>query len=101
MRKRLLAFLISLVSITSAYAAPHYGITYAHSLIGTVPEHLEGYRVGAWFQPSSWQWQRLHVYVDASFGHWWVNGATYNHSLNTFALAPVLRYYFLEPSYFT
>jgi hypothetical protein len=58
------------------------------------PEGVYGYRGIAWYQPQSWVWSRCNVYMAGSVGHWWVQNATYNRSLNIYAIAPVFRWYF-------
>ena len=102
MRKRLIMLMIGLFCLTPvSFAAPRYGISYSHTLIGTVPEHLQGYKTSIWYQPPALAWEHLHILFDLSYGHWWVNHSMINRSLSTYALAPVFRYYFVTNNYFS
>jgi len=99
-------FILAFIS-TNAIAQPHkplYGLTYSHSIsngMDTVPVNMHGYRVGFWYQPETWQWRYLNIFMDLTFGHWWVNGSTPNKMVNSYALSPVFRFFLMKNNRFS
>ncbi len=79
---------------------PRFGASLSLPIITKDPEYLHGYRAAVWYQPESLIWQHVHIFFDASFGHWWVTNTTQNKSLNIYAVSPILRYYFTKNRYF-
>lgn len=74
-------------------AGVQFGVTAPIIMKAKDPEGVYGYRGIVTFQPTSWVGEKATVYLAASFGHWWVHGASVHRSLNIYAFAPVLRYY--------
>jgi lipid A 3-O-deacylase len=68
--------------------------------IGKDPDNLHGYRASLWYQPKSFIWKNVDVYFAGSAGHWWSEDATRHHSLNIYAIAPVLRFYIAKANLF-
>lgn len=93
---RIIAGLLCLSnSVFASY--PHFGGAVSLPLITKDPQHLYGYRASLWYQPNALVLRpNLRVYFDGSFGHWWVTNNLHNKSLNIYAIAPTLRYYFLQ-----
>ncbi len=80
-------------------SSPYIGGSLSIPLLSKDPQNLHGYRAAIWYQPESLLFTpNLHLYFDASFGHWWVtkHSSRYNQSLSIYAVAPILRYYFLQ-----
>lgn len=89
--------MIGLLCMTHAvYASsyPNWGASLSVPLITKDPEYLHGYRAAVWYQPKSFIWKNVQVYVDASFGHWWVTNTTAYNNLNIYSVAPIVRVYF-------
>lgn len=86
---------LSLTSIASADGL-QFGVTLPILIKAKDPEGVHGYRAVVWYQPSSLVWSKFNIYFAGSFGHWWVHGAKTAGSLNIYAIAPVLRYYFVK-----
>jgi hypothetical protein len=97
-RKALLIGLLWLFSSSIALAEniPPYDITLTYPLAAKDPDNLHGYRFAAGYQPAPLNWDKIRIYFDLSFGHWWVPGATANSNLNIISLAPILRAYFVK-----
>lgn len=101
--KRLLISLSIFLSLlaTPCYAAlSNTGVALSVVAVGKDPDNLHGYRASLWHQPTSLIWKQVSVYFAASAGHWWSEGAPKHHSLNIYAIAPVLRFYVAKTSYF-
>lgn len=77
--------------ITPANASP-FGISYSQVIVGQDPDHMKGMRAAVTYQPECLIWQYVQIYFDTSYGHWWVSGSQH-HSLNSFSVAPYLRYW--------
>lgn len=77
-----------------------YGINFSTAVIAKDPPHLYGYRASFIYQPPTWHWGRVDVFIDTSYGHWWVTHTTQYHNLSIWSVAPVLRYFFKEYDYF-
>jgi len=80
---------------------PGFGILYP--LISIDPEDLHGYRFSAFYQPKPFIWKYFKLYVDTSYGRWFVDEIPYDYpakrALSIVAIAPVGRlYYKLTPS---
>lgn len=89
-RKLLLVLLLwafSFSALADARTTP-YDVAFTYVLEPEVPNDLHGYRLAVGYQPKSLIWERMRLYFDASFGHWWVPGAPANQSLSIYALAP-------------
>jgi hypothetical protein len=78
-----------------------YGMAMSGVLVYDNPDRAHTYRGLFWYQPPKWRWNRLEVHVSGSFGHWWSDGAPIYRALNIYAVAPVLRYYFVKMKYFS
>jgi hypothetical protein len=83
--------------ISPAFA--EIGASFTYPVIDKDPPHLQGYRASLWYQPHSLIWQHVHVFFDGSYGHWKSASASIYQSLSIYALAPVLRYYFVTGTY--
>lgn len=95
--KQLACFIGLLIFSTINYAAGvQFGVTLPAVIIGKDPSGLHGYHAVAWYQPESLIWPKFDVYFAAGYGHWWAHGAKQYRSLNIYAVAPVLRYYFTK-----
>jgi hypothetical protein len=79
--------------ISSLVQASPYGVNVSYLLVDKDPQYLHGYRLSFLYAPSSWVWQRLHIFLDTSAGHWWVNQNVPYRDLNIYSFAPVLRFY--------
>ena len=90
-----------LLSHNSFAAALQFGITLPFLIKTKDPENVHGYRAVVWYQPPAWMWKHWNIYLAAGAGHWWVPGASMHQSLNIFALAPVIRYYFAKTPRFS
>jgi len=62
-------------------------------LIKKDPKNLQGYLLGAVYDPENLIWRKFHLFFAADISHWWVN-TSYNHSTTVFALTPIVRYIF-------
>ncbi len=80
-------------------STPHFGGSFSIPMITKDPEYFHGYRAALWYQPDRLIWEHIHIYFDASFGHWWVTNTTAHKSLSIYAIAPILRYYFVQNRY--
>lgn len=90
-----ITFLI--VIISTAHAAPRYGVTYTYPIIGKDPYNMSGYRGAVWYQPQSLVWKRFQIYFDLSYAHWYVTKSSLpNGSIGIYAIAPNFRYYFAK-----
>lgn len=98
-RSWMIAGFLCLSTPVFATSYPHFGGSLSIPVITKDPEYLHGYRAAIWYQPDALVWQHIHIYFDASFGHWWVTNTTTHKSLNIYALAPFLRYYFVQNRY--
>jgi hypothetical protein len=76
-----------------------FGVILPAVIIGKDPSGLHGYHALAWYQPSSFNWPKVDVYFTAGYGHWWAHGAKQYRSLNIYAIAPVVRYYFTKTTF--
>ena len=90
MIRKFIFFFMAFVSLIST-AWADTGASLTIPVITKDPEHLHGYRASVWYQPQSWIWQHLHIFFDASFGHWWVSSNVPYREVNIFAVAPVFR----------
>gem|GEM_PF-3197442 len=97
-RKVLVAILLaSITTLSSAQTVTTpYNLTMTYPLISKDPCHLHGYRVAAGYQPQLLTWQKTYIYVDASYGHWWVPGANTQGSISIYSIAPIIRSYIKE-----
>jgi lipid A 3-O-deacylase len=85
---------------SSTYATGiQFGLTLPVIVKGKDPKGVHGYHAVAWYQPESLIWPSLEVYFRLGYGHWWAHGAETNRSLNIFAVAPVVRYFFTKSTY--
>ena len=98
--KKLLIPLIGAACLSSsiAFASP-YGFNISALLIGKDPNNLHAYRASFLYEPPSWTWKHFQVFIDTSYGHWWVGGNTIYKSLSIYSIAPVLRFYFVNSDY--
>lgn len=81
---------------SSIVCASPYGVNISALLIGKDPSNLHAYRASFLYEPSTWIWNRLHVFLDVSYGHWWADGYPMYKSLSIYSIAPVVRYYFAD-----
>ncbi len=95
-RSWMIASLLCMTTSVFAFSNSHVGASFSLPLITKDPEYLHGYRAAIWYQPDSLIWQHLHIYFDASFGHWWVTNDTPNKNLNIYSVSPIFRYYFTQ-----
>jgi hypothetical protein len=91
-------FTLILIGLFCSAAHAQTGIALTYPLITKDPSQLKGYRGALWYQPSCLAWQRLKIYFDISFGHWWVNNYPTNREINIYSFAPTLRYYLIQNS---
>ncbi|MDR3491940.1 MAG: acyloxyacyl hydrolase [Gammaproteobacteria bacterium] len=83
-----------------AYATGvQFGVTLPFLIKGKDPEGVHGYRAVLWYQPPKLIWPKFEIYFAGGYGHWWAHGATVYRSLNIYAIAPVLRFYFSKNTY--
>lgn len=93
-----LIFLL-LAYFPSAKASP-FGISYSQVILAKDPPNLHGLRAAVVYQPESLIWNQVQIYFDASYGYWWVNSQRH-HSLNSFAIAPYVRYWLAKKPIFS
>lgn len=98
-RSWMIAGLLCIPAPVFASPTPDFGASLSVPLITKDPEYLRGYRAAAWYQPKSLIWKHVHIYFEASFGHWWVTNSTPFKSLNIYAVSPILRYYITQNRY--
>jgi lipid A 3-O-deacylase len=82
-----------------ASLASQTGVALSYLLVPKDPSKLQGLRGSIWYQPDSFVWQHISVYFDASYGHWWINKDIPYREINIFAVAPVVRFYFMKGRY--
>lgn len=94
--------LLCSVFFSNGFAStPHTGLSASFPVITKDPEYLHAYQMTGWYQPSSWKWGNIRIYMAASAGHWWVTNTDYHHSLNSYAISPMLRFYFANKTFFS
>jgi hypothetical protein len=101
MKKTIAGITLFAALISNCLAADNsqFGVSLSLPLITKDPSNLHGYRIAALYQPSMLIVNKLYLYFDVSYGHWWVNNVPH-HCLNIIAIAPIVRYYFaLNPNY--
>lgn len=98
-RKLLLAMALCVISFSVFAETTPYDITFTYPLAPEVPNDLHGYRFAVGYQPKALIWEKVRIYFDLSFGHWWVPGANVNQSISIYALAPMIRYYVIKESF--
>lgn len=99
MRKRLLMLMALSCLSSSVFAVtppPKFGITYSQNLPWgdpTIPKNMHGYHIALAYHPPTFvYWNKLHIYFDASYGHWWVHET--NHCVvDTYSIAPLFQYF--------
>lgn len=93
--------ILGLLCFTSPIFASssHFGAFVSTPIITKDPQYLRGYRAGAWYQPESFIWQKVHVYFDASYGHWWVTNPTPNKKLDIYSVSPYVRIFMTQNRY--
>lgn len=97
MKKLILAILCALPMAGMA-AQNGFAISYG-SLLGSgdsSPDGLGGFNIAYTLQPDTWNWNNFAVLMDFSYGHWSTNKYANNSVVNTYAIAPVVRWYFLQ-----
>jgi hypothetical protein len=102
-KKLLLSGIVFLLSTAAFSATPQplpYGINFSYAVIGQSPTGLHGYRGSFLYEPPSWVWNHVQVFIDTGYGHWWVSNATQYHTMSIYSIAPVLRYFFKDYTYF-
>lgn len=87
-------FLIGFLFFPTLTQSSPWGTQFSYSLVEGVPEQLKGYRAAITYKPLCFNWYHVKIYFDMAYGHWWVNRASPNSSLNSYSVAPYLRYYF-------
>lgn len=60
------------------------------------PDDVDGFNVAYTLQPDSWTWGNFAALMNFSYGHWMTSGFNSNESINTYGIAPMLRWYFLQ-----
>jgi len=103
LKQRLLyGFILGLISFSplANAALSDAGASLSVVAIGKDPDNLHGYRGSLWYQPQSLVWKNVSVYFAGSAGHWWSEGASRHHSLNIYAVAPILRFYIARAQLF-
>ena len=76
-----------------------FGVTLPIIVNGKDPEGVHGYHGMLWYQPESLIWPKFEVYFTAGYGYYWAHGAEHHRSLDIFAVAPAIRYYFTKTDY--
>jgi hypothetical protein len=100
---RFLRLVITLICFThclNAFAS-EFGLSYSQLIIPKDPDQLRGIRTAVTYQPDALMWEHVQVYFDASYGYWWVNNNHPEHSLNSVAVAPYLRYWLAKKPIFS
>lgn len=101
LKKTLLPGITIFCLATGIANASPYGLGLGYVVINKDPNHLHAYRASFLYEPSTWTWGHAHIFIDTSFGHWWVDNQSFYHALNIYSIAPVLRYFFKEYPLFT
>ncbi len=65
-----------------------------HAFGSNLPNGINGFNLAYTMQPDSWQWGNFSLLMNFSYGHWSTNDYSANSVLNTYAVAPVVRWYF-------
>lgn len=99
MIRKLGFFLLGLFFSSSILAST--GITVTAPLITKDPQNIRGGKLSLWYQPESFIWNRVRVFFDVGYGHWWVNGNFPQRQINIISAAPTLRFFFTQNNYFS
>jgi len=100
MQKKQIAAWLGVCCISMlTHATTPYGVNLSYLLIDKDPQYLRGYRFSFLYQPPTWMWNHIHIFWDFGFGHWWVNHNVPYGSLNSYAIAPVFRFFILNNNY--
>lgn len=67
-----------------------------HAFGSNMPTGIQGFNIAYTMQPDAWQWGNLDLLLNFSYGHWSTNDFTSNSSLNVYAIAPFIRWYFMD-----
>lgn len=70
----------------------------SHAFGSEMPNGIQGYNIAYTMQPDSWQWGNFALLLNFSYGHYFTNDYSSNSVLNTYAIAPVIRWYFATNS---
>ncbi len=74
------------------------GLSFTYPRVTLEPENLKGYRISLTYQPESFIWSYVKVYLDSSYGRWYddtFSGDTPTNSSTTiYSIAPVVRTYY-------
>ncbi len=58
------------------------------------PQGVGGFNLAYQVQPDSWVWGGLNLWLNFSYGYWKTTDYPEHQTINTFAVAPILRWYF-------
>lgn len=72
------------------------GVTLTYPISPKDPTNLHGYRVAIWYQPQTWIWSHARIFLNTSFGHWWITSNSPHEQIDIYAVAPTLRYVFKQ-----
>lgn len=60
------------------------------------PKGVQGFNIAYTMQPNSWTFKQWDFLINLSAGHWTTNDYTTNSSINSYAIAPVARWFFMQ-----
>lgn len=81
-------------------AAPYYGATLYFAALAKEPPELRGGQIMLNYDPDQFHWREFNLYFDGGYTHYWNKRHCYNHVINIYSIAPVIRYTFKQhPNY--
>jgi lipid A 3-O-deacylase len=105
LKKALYSLIILSLFTSTAFAMgpSHFGFTIPIVVASKDPDNVYAYRAVAWYQPraTSWNNDNFEIRFAANYGHWVSKGATQNHDINIYAIAPVFHLYIAKTDRFS
>lgn len=93
-------FFILLLS-PSTYALPyHYSANVAAIIFSKEPAHFNGWQARLSYYPDKLTWPSLRLFFDGGFSYFRLTKNRPHRTIQIYAIAPVLRYYFKRESIF-
>ncbi|MBA3661189.1 MAG: acyloxyacyl hydrolase [Gammaproteobacteria bacterium] len=93
--------LIMLIFPPHTFGFPHYGGRLSAILLGKEPAQIQGYQLMVYYDPGSLAWDKLSLYFDGGFSHFYVDNIAHYADIQIYSAAPVLRYAFLDTTHIT
>lgn len=95
--KKLTLAILCVLPLSGMAAQNGLAVSYGTHAFGLGdPDNVNGFNLAYTWQPDSWNWGNFSLLMNFSYGHWTTSGYTQYQSINTYGIAPVLRWYFLQ-----